>query len=166
MDYDSILGIFNDLSHEASLCYQKFIKKRLKKQISSPFKNLRGSIILGSKEFKKEVLKNQYLVKTTHQRDEDVLVKKIIELATQCASWSSLKVKKKKFNHAILSRNASIYFLKRYTDFNNQQISTSFKSLKKSGIGQISRRFNLIKEKSEPIKKISTSLKEKIKKLL
>ncbi|MBA7552150.1 hypothetical protein ES705_44704 [subsurface metagenome] len=85
---------------------------------------------------------------------------------TQPATWSSLKVKKKKFNQTILSRNAAIYFLKKYTDLSNQQIGTYFKSLKRSSISQMSRRFNLIKEENETIKKISTSLKEKIKKLL
>jgi hypothetical protein len=166
IDYDSILNMFNGESHKTSLNYQEHIKKSLKKQIASPFENLRGSIILGSEHFKKEVLKKHHLNKTAPQRDEDIPAKKIIELVTQSPTWSSLKVKKKKFNQTILSRNAAIYFLKKYTDLSNQQISTYFKSLKKSSISQMSRRFNLIKEKSEATKKISTSLEEKIKKLL
>ena len=166
IDYDSILNMFNGESHEASLNYQEYIKKSLKKQIVCPFENLRGSLILGSEEFKKEVLKKQDLNQIEAKRNEDILAKKIIELVTQSPTWSSLKVKKKKFNQTILSRNAAIYFLKKYTDLSNQQIGTYFKSLKRSSISQMSRRFNLIKEKHEAIKKISTSLEEKIKKLL
>ena len=166
IDYDCMLSIFIKYSHEASLNYHKYIKKSLEKQIASPFKNLSGRTILGSKDFKKEVLKKQHPNKNVPQRNEDIPAKKIIKLVTQPATWSSLKVKKKKFNHTILSRNAAIYFLKKYTDLSNQQIGAYFKSLKRSSISQMSRRFNLIKEKHEAIKKISTSLEEKIKKLL
>jgi hypothetical protein len=166
IDYDCILKMFNGKSHKASLNYQKCIKKSLNKQIASAFENLRGSIILGSEHFKKEVLAKQHLNKIVLQRDEDILVKKIIELATQSPTWSSVKVKKKKFNKTILSRNAAIYFIKKHTDMSNQQISTYFKSLKKSSISQMSRRYNLMRKKYETIEKISSSLEKKIKKLL
>ena len=166
IDYDCILSMFKGEDDKASLNYQQYINKSIKKQIPSPFKNLRRRTILGSKNFKKEVLKKQHPNKNAPQRNEDIPAKKIIKLVTQPATWSSSKVKKKKFNQTILSRNAAIYFLKKYTDLSNQQIGTYFKSLKRSSISQMSRRFNLIKEKSEAIKKISTSLEEKIKKLL
>jgi len=166
IDYDSILSIFNGENQKAPLNYQKYIKKSLKKQISSPFKNLSGSIILGSEDFKKEVLKKQRLNKIELQRDGEMFVKKIIELATQSTSWPTLRIKKKRPNKTILSRNAAIYFIKKYTDLSNQQISTYFKSLKNSSISQMSRRFNLIKEKHKAMNKISILLEEKIKKLL
>ena len=166
IDYDSILNMFNGESHKTSLNYQEHIKKCIKKQIASPFKNLKGNIILGNKDFKKEVLKKQDFIKIVPQRDEDILAKEIIKLTTQSPSWSSLKVKKKKFNQTTLSRNAAIYFLKKYADLSNQQISTYFKSLKKSSISQMSRRFNLIKEKYETIRKISAFLDIEIKKIL
>jgi len=166
IDYDSILSKFNGKDNKASLNYQKFIKKNLKKQTTSPFKNLRGSIILGSKHFKKEVLKKHHLNKIAIKKDEDILAKKIIELATQSTLWPSLKNKKKRLKKTILSRNAAIYLIKKYTDLSNQQISTYFKSLKDSSISQMSRRFDLIKKKNKTIKKISGSLEKKIKKLL
>ncbi len=166
IDYDSILNTFNEKSHKTFINYQEYIKKSLKKQIASPFKNLKGSIILGSENFKKEVLKKRDSNKIAPQRDEDILAKEIIKLATQSPSWSSLKVKKKKFNQTTLSRNAAIYFLKKYADLSNQQISTYFKSLKKSSISQMNRRFNLTIEKYGTIKKISASLDKKIKILL
>jgi len=166
IDYGSILSTLSGEDHKASLNYQKYIEKSLKKQISSPFKNLRGRIILGSKDFKKEVLKKQHLNKITPQKDRHIPAKKIIKLVTQPATWSSLKVKRKKFNQTILSRNAAIYFLKKYTDLSNQQISTYFKPLKKSSIAQMSLRFNLTKEKYQAINKISAALERKIKKLL
>jgi hypothetical protein len=166
IDYDCILSAFNREDHKESLNYQKCIKNTLNRQTASPFKNIRRGTILGSKDFKKEVLKKQHFNKIAPQRNEDILVKKIIELVSQSTSWPSLKIKKKKFKKTILSRNAAIYFLKKYTDLSNQQISTYFKSLKKSSISQMSRRFNLIKEKSEATKKISTFLEEKIKKIL
>ena len=166
IDYDCLLSIFSEDSNKASSNYKNYIKKSLKKQIASPFKNLSGSIILGCEHFKKEVLKKRRLNKTTPQKAGDITAKKIIELVTQSPTWSLLKVKKKKLNQTILSRNSAIYFLKKYTDLNNQQISVYFKSLKKSSISQMSRRFNLIKEKYKAINKISASLEEKIKKIL
>ena len=161
IDYDCILNMFNEESHNASLNYQKHIKNSLKKQISSPFKNLKGSIILGNEDFKKEVLKKHLLNKTNPQGNEDALTKKIIKLATQPQHWSSLKVKNKKIEHAILARNAAVYFIKKYTDSSNKQISTYFKSLNKSSISKMNQRFNLIKEKYQPVKTIYTSLEKK-----
>ncbi len=166
IDYDCMLSMLHKGDYRASLYYQKCIKKNPNRQIASAFENSRGNIILGSEDFKREVIKKRHLNKIALQRDKNILATKIIKLATQSPSWSSLKIKKKKFNLTILSRNAAIYFLKKYTDLSNQQISTYFKPLKKSSVSQMSRRFNLIKEKFEAIKKTSTSLEEKIKKIL
>jgi len=166
IDYDCILNMFNEESHNASLNYQKYIKKNLKKQIVSPFENLGGNIILGNENFKKELLKKHLSNKTDPQGNEDTLAKKIIKIATQPHYWSSLKVNKKKTDHTILSRNAAVYFIKKYTDLSNQQVSTYFTLLNKSSISKMSQRFSLIKDKSQPVKIISTSLEEKIIKLL
>jgi putative transposase len=162
IDYDYILSMFNEESGEVSLSYQKYIKKNLRKPIESPFENLKECIILGTEDFKENIFKNQHLNRMSPQIDEDILAKKIIKLLTQSPSWSCLKVKKKKFNEAILSRNAAIYFLKKYTDLSNKQISTYFNSLKKSSISQMNRRFNLIKENYKVIKKDSDSLEKEI----
>jgi len=166
VDYKCILSMINRKSQIEPLSYQKYFKKKLNKHIPSPLIKLRGRFVLGSEDFKKKVLKGQHLDKIEDQRDDNILAKKIIELTTQSLYWSSLKAKKKNFNHTILSRNAAIYFLKKYTDLSNQQISTSFISLNKSSISQMSRRFNLTKESYEAIRKISASLEKNIKKLL
>ena len=100
------------------------------------------------------------------QKEEEVLVRKIVEFVTQSASWSILESKRKKFNLVILSRNAAIYFVKKYTHLNNLEISTYFSGLKKSSISQMSRRFNLTKKESKAVKKISNVLEEDIKKLV
>jgi len=166
IDYDSILSFFKGKDQNAPQNYLNHVKKNLRAQIPSPFKNLRGNIILGSKDFKKVILKKHHSNKNHPQRNEDVIAKKIIKLATQPQHWSSLQVKNKKFNSSILSRNAAIYFLKKYTDLSHQQLGTYFTSLKKSSISKMSQRFNLIKENSEAIKKISSSIEEKTKTLL
>ncbi len=150
IDYNSILSMFNGKSCNASLNYQKYIKKSLKKQNAFPFVNLIEGNILGSEDFKREVLKKQHLNKIDSQKG--IPAKKIIELAAQFPHLSP-----------ILSRNAAIYFIKKYTDLSNQKISSYFKSLKKSSISQMRRRFSLAKEKNETIKKITNSLEEKIK---
>ena len=162
IDYDSILNMFNKEGHKASFNYQKCLKMQLKKQIGSPFETLRESIILGSEDFKEEILKNQHLNKIVPQRNYGILAKEIIELATQSTYMSSLKIKKKKLNKTILLRNAAIYFLKKYTDLSNQQISTYFKSLKKSSISQMNRRFRQTIEKYKQIEQTIESLEKKI----
>ncbi|UCC39959.1 MAG: hypothetical protein JSV96_00400 [Candidatus Aminicenantes bacterium] len=127
--------------------------------------DLKGRSILGNEDFKREVLKKLYLNRNAVRRDEDILAKKIIELVVQPPSWHSLKTRKK-FKLAILFRNAAIYFLKKYTDLSNQQLSTHFRTLKKSSISQMNRRFNLIKKRYKAIKKISLSLEEEIRKIV
>lgn len=163
VDYNCILGMVNRGSQIEPLTYQKYFKNIQKKQIPFPLLNLRERFVLGSENFIKEVRKSRNLNKAGNQKNDDILAKKIIELTTQSPSWSSLKVKKKKTNHTILARNAAIYFLKKYTNLSNQQISTYFKYLKKSAISQMSRRFNLKKEKYNAVNKISAFLDEKIK---
>ena len=163
VDYKCILSMINRKSQIEPLSYQKYFKKSLNKQIPSPLLNLRGRFVLGSEDFKKKVRKSRHLNKTGNQKNDNILAKKIIELTTQSPSWSSLKVKKKKMNKTILARNAAIYFLKKYTDLSNQQISTHFKYLKKSSISQMGRRFNLKMEKYNAVNKISAFLDEKIK---
>ncbi len=166
VDYDCILSMFNEENYKASINYQKQIQKFQKKQIVSPFKNLKGNTIIGREDFKKEIQKKHYSNKIESQGKEDALAKKIIKLTTQPHNWFSLKAKKKKFDQTILSRNAAIYFLKKYTDLSNKQVSTYFTALKKSSISQMNRRFNLIKEKNQAIKITSTSIEEQIKRLL
>jgi len=166
VDYKCIMSMINRKSQIEPLSYQKYFNKIQKKQIPSPLLNLRGRFVLGSEDFKKEVRESRHLNKTGNQKNDDILAKKIIELTTQSLSWSSLKAKKKNFNHTILSRNAAIYLLKKYTDLSNQQISSYFKPLKNSSISQMSRRFSLAKEKNEIIKKISNNLDKKINRLV
>jgi hypothetical protein len=166
VDYDCILNMFDGDSHTASLNYKKYIKDSQKKQAVPPFKRLRGRTILGSKEFKKEVLNNRHFDEIVDYRNLENLAKKIIDLSTQLHYWKSLKDKRKNFNHTILSRNAAIHFLKKYTDLSNEQISSYFISLNKSSISQMNRRFNLDKEKYKAIKNISNSLDEKIMTLI
>ena len=83
IDYDCILSMFKGENDKASLNYQKYIKKSLKKQIVSPLKNLRGSTILGSERFKKEVIKKHHLNRIEQPRNKDIPSKKIIEVVTQ-----------------------------------------------------------------------------------
>ena len=163
VDYKCILSMINRKSQIEPLSYQKYFKKILNKHIPSPLIKLRGRFVLGSEDFKKKAPKIQHLNKTGEKKDDAILIKKIIELTTQSPSWSSLKVKKKKLNKTILARNAAIYFIKKYTNQSNQQISIYFKPLEKSSISQMSRRFNLVKEEYEAIKKISCSFEKKIK---
>jgi putative transposase len=166
IDYDCILGMFDGRDQKASINYRRFIKEGLKNPTSSSFRDLKGRIILGSEKFKKEIHKNQHLNRIAPPRNGDGLAKKIIELSTQSKSWNSLKARRKRFNLTILSRNAAIFFLKKYTDMSNQQISTYFRNLNKSSVSQMSRRYNLTKRKHKALKQISVSLNEEIKKII
>lgn len=139
------------------------MKEGMKKKVTSPFKNLRKTIILGNERFKKEIYKNQQPHPIVPQKDDLALAKKIIKLVTQNSTWPSLKAKKKRIAKAVLSRNAAIYFLKKFTDLNNKQISHFFPSLHISSISQMSRRFNLVKEKYKSLKKITDVLESKVK---
>ena len=83
-----------------------------------------------------------WLKETGKQEYNASFVREIIKLAYKNFSWSS-----------ILSRNVAIYFVKKYTNLNNEQISKYFSPLKKSSISQMNRRFNFKREKDEAIKK-------------
>ncbi|UCC38799.1 MAG: hypothetical protein JSV96_13390 [Candidatus Aminicenantes bacterium] len=162
INYNCILRILNENNLIASSDYKKYLSEGIKEKISSPFKNLKASNILGSDEFKKEIYQTKLSNKVSYQ-DDLTLAKKIIELVNQNSTWPSLKAKKKRIAKAVLSRSATIYFLKKFTELSNQQISRFFHSLKTSSISQMSRRFNLAKENYKSLKKISDSLESKIK---
>jgi len=163
IDYDYLLLLFNEKIEKACIEYKNYIHDNSKKQITSPFIRLKRSIILGSENFKKSVYRKQHLEETASLKDEEALAQKIIELVTQSRYWSSLAYKKRRLYLTTLSRNASINYLKKYTDLSNQQIKSYFKSLKLSSISQMSRRFNLTRKRNETINKISEHLEEKIK---
>jgi len=166
IDYDRILKQFPFDDQDGSSAYEKFVHQKQTGNISSLFKNLRNRNILESRDFKKEIHRSQVLSSQSSQEDGDAIAEKIIELVNHSSSWTSLKNKRKKLRAKNLSRNAAIYFLKQYTDLDNQQINGYFRSLNKSSISQMSRRFNIAKEKNRAVAKISDSLEKQITKIV
>jgi len=163
ISYSTILGMFNGATQKTAFSYQKYVEEGIKKRISSPFKDLKEDIILGSEEFKIELYKNLKNNEIASQKEELTLAKTIIELVNQVSSWPSLRRKGRRVAKTSFVRNAAIYFIKKFTDLSNLQISHLFKYLKKSSISQMSRRFTLAKENNPSLKKISEALESKIK---
>ncbi len=163
ISYNTILDMFNAESRKASLHYQKYVETGIKEQISSPFEDLKESIILGSEGFKKELYENLKNHEIGSQKQDIALAKTIIRLVNQASSWPSLKKKGRRVVSTSLTRNAAIYFIKKFTDLNNHQISQFFKSLEKSSISQMGRRFTLVKKDNPSLEKISKVLESKIK---
>lgn len=161
--FNTILDMFSAASRKAACQYQKYVGAGIEEKMSSPFKDLKESIILGSEDFKKELYKKLENKEIGSQKEELALAKTIIQLVNQSSSWPSLKRKKKGIVSSSLMRNATIYFIKKYTDLSNLQISQFFQSLKKSSISQMSRRFTLAKENNPSLEKISKALESKIK---
>jgi len=159
IDYDIILQMIDRNPQTESSRYSQSIKQRLKKPIVSPFKKLRGETILGNEAFKKTIRKKQNIIANT--KPEMLLAKKIIELTKQ--SFLNYPQKLKRIETKTLSRNASIYFLKKYTDLNNQQICCHFNSLNKSSIGQMNRRFKMTKINFTSVSSISKKIEREIK---
>ena len=163
VDYNTILRMFNTKIQQAALDYQKYADEGLKEQISSPFKDLKETIVLGSEDFRKKIYENHRSNEIALQKEELSLAKKIIEVVNQDSYWPSLRTKGRRISRSSLVRNAAIYFIKNYTDLSNLQISHFFQSLEKSSISQMSRRFNQTKEKSPSLKKISMILESEIR---
>lgn len=161
--YSTILSIFDGTERKAAYSYQKYVDMGVKKRIASPFKDLKEGIILGGEEFKKELHEKVSRNEIILRKEELNLAKSIIELVNQPSFWPSLKRRGRKHTAISLARNAAIYFIKRFTDLNNYQISQFFQSLEKSSISQMSRRFKLAKEKNPSLEKISRALESRIK---
>jgi hypothetical protein len=164
IDYDSILRMLHRNIHTAAFAYQEYMKEGIKKDAPSPFEALKEGIILGSDDFKAKVCKSQRPDDLKKDKEEILLAKRILQMVNQNSPWPSLKAKRKRLQPAKLSRNAAIYFLKRFTNLSNQQISHFFHSLQVSSISQMSRRFQLEKKKHQSLRKISNSLESKIRK--
>lgn len=161
--YSTILSMFNGASQKAAFSYQKYVEMGIKKRISSPFKGLKEDIILGSEEFKIELYKNLKNNEIPSQKEELTLAKTIIELVYQFSSWPSLRRTGRRIATTSLVRNAAIYFIKKFTDLSNLQISHFFQHLEKSSISQMSRRFTLAKVNNPSLEKTSEALESKIK---
>lgn len=168
IEYGCILKQFEQDDQSSALAYKKYVNQSSGERTSSPFENLGARNILGSGNFRREIYKKQLSSRGGSQSDEKEMAEKIIDLVNQNSGWTSLKNRKRKsrIKPANLSRNAAIYFLKRYTELDNQQINGFFKSLQKSSVSQMSRRFNLAREKNKAIAKISDSLDKEIKSLV
>lgn len=161
--YGTILSIFDGTDKKAASSYQEYVDIAIKERIASPFKDLKEGTILGSEEFKKEIYKNLKNNEVSIQKEELALTKAIIELVNQTSHWLSLRRRGRRAATISLARNAAIYFIKKFTDLSNLQISYFFQSLGKSSISQMSRRFKLTKEKNSSLKKISKALESRIK---
>jgi len=176
IEYGCILKQFEQDDQSSALAYKKYVNQRSVERISSPFENLGAKNILGCDAFRKAIYKKQLSSRDESQSDENEIAEKIIDFVNQNSSWTSLKNRKRKLRikrkrklrikPVNLSRNAAIYFLKRYTELDNQQINAFFKSLKKSSVSQMNRRFNLVKAKNKAIAKISDSLDKDIRNLV
>ena len=162
ISYRTILGMFDGSSQKAALKYQEYVDNGIKERITSPFKDLKEDIILGSKVFKKKLYRDLQNNEIAPKKAEFALAKNIIELVNQASYWPSSRPKRRRISSTFLGRNASIYYIKRFTDLSNFQISRFYKSLEKSSISQMSRRFKLAKENSRALEKVSKALESKI----
>lgn len=165
IDYSDILNFVGNNLQNTSLAYKEYVLDGINQEIQSPFKNLKEGIILGNEGFVKEV-KVTKKIGYGYQSDDFKLADKIIHVVNNHASWSALSRNKVDINNFSLVRNASIYFLKEYTDLSNHQISTFFKSLQASSISQMRRRFILVKKKNNLLNKITDEVELKINALL
>jgi putative transposase len=163
ISFNTILDMFNTTDQKAAFQYQKYVDTGIEEKMSSPFKDLKEGIILGSEDFKGKLYKKLEMKEIGFQKEEFALAKTIIQLVNQSSFWPSLKRKKSVAASSSLMRNATIYFIKKYTDLSNHQINQFFQSLKKSSISQMSRRFTLAKENNPSLEKTAKSLESKIK---
>jgi len=162
IDYDTIFSLLHSNSPEKLSNYSKLIKENLNQPIVSPFNKLKREIILGDGAFKKGINKKRYTA--SKKKEEMFLVNKIIELCEQ--SFSNYPKKLKRVETKTLSRNSTIYFLKKYTDLTNQRISTFFSSLNKSSVSQMNRRFSLLIEQHNTIKIVSNRIEKIINSII
>lgn len=156
IDYDFILQQFKGQNNEASNNYRAHIDDMLKKRISSPFKGLKGSAILGNEGFKRQVHRKAQLArKEAYLKHEIALARKIKRLVKKNTGWAR-----------VFSRNAAIYFIKKYTDLNNKKICIIFNRLKGNSISQMSRRFRIAMNNDNSIGKTTRELEKQILQLI
>jgi len=75
-------------------------------------------------------------------------------------------VSKEKRIPPLAARNAAIFFIKKYIDLNNGQISRLFSPLKKSSISQMSQRYRNLYETEPSMREAADQLEIKIKELV
>jgi putative transposase len=101
---------------------------------------------------------------------EDNKKLKSISIPAQKDSNLAAKIKrtviKDKHIPPLAARNAAIFFIKKYTDLNNEEISRLFAPLKKSSISQMSRRHRNYYETEPSLRKAADRLEIEIKELL
>jgi len=151
IDYDILLGRLNKNASSTSLAYRRLITQSLDKQIPSPFASLKGSAILWDEEFRKKIKEKSRLNEKLPTKDETEAAKKITNLAKKAFPQSP-----------ILSRNAAIYLIKKYTGLSNREIMPLFRPLKQSSISQMSRRFRQAMDEDKQIEQTTERLGKKI----
>lgn len=132
IDCSCILDKFKGEHKDSSLNYKEYISQSIKKRFPSPFRNARSTALLGSNDFIKKTAKKAKQKESAGRKKEIALARKIIRLVKKNTSWTT-----------VFARNAAIYFIKKYTYLNNQEISTLFNPLSKSSVGQLSLRFRI-----------------------
>ncbi len=141
---DLIWAMTSKKNTEAPNKYRDFVENAPADGLESPLKNVYGGLILGKKSFIKESLGrlNDSLLRrddVSYRRDlrSSIEAKDIMAILSEHFGVSTDDLIRAQGN----LRNATIYFIKKYTEMTNRQIGELFDGVSYSAISHIQRRF-------------------------
>lgn len=162
VEYSWILSKFGEDNKSAARAYRAFVEAGLTEKIETPFKDLHGQVVLGSKDFIEKItvmLQGKTLDKEIVERKRfavrhqpEAILRKVAEAYN--AEVPMLLNKGKRDNEA---RKAAIYIVQRYSGLSNVEIGNMFGGIHFSSVSKTTAR---LRETITNDKRLSKLLKE------
>ena len=142
---DLILGMISRTPRDGRRGYREFVERVLGEEFEDPLKSVYGGIVLGGRQFIREVLG-----RAKERLFEGEGIAQSRELQSACGREAVVEAVCREFNLPAdwlfrdrgLVRKVGIYLLKRYTGMTNRQIGNLFGNLSYSAVAKTSARFS------------------------
>jgi hypothetical protein len=144
-----ILSMISTNRRQAPRYYRQFVEDGMSKPSSSPFEKLHGGIILGKKEFIRDVLRR---VESETLKDRGIARRKEFTSAPTLDALTEAVTTTGRFSEAD-TRNVVIYLARKHTALTNTEIGRHYGDLSYSAVAKAATRFAEKLKQNEQLRK-------------
>jgi putative transposase len=146
---DRILSMISNNRRRAPGHYRQFVEEALSKPSSNPFEKLHGGIILGKKEFIRDVLRR---IERDTLKDRGIARRKEFTSAPTLGALTEAVTARGRFSEAA-TRDIVIYLSRKLTSLTNAEIGRHFGDLSYSAVAKAAARFAEKLKENEELRK-------------
>lgn len=162
---DSILSIISKDGDEARKKYKAFVENAIGKDQDNPFTKVYGGVILGGKEFIKEILK---MIKDEQLRDKEISHRRALnavgmeDIIEAISDYFQMPKEQILGDDSDERKKIALYMIKKHTGATNRQIGEYFQGLSYSAVAKIHQRFSERLNKDSRLKRVAEKIENQL----